>query len=470
MSSERGNFGTKMGVILATAGSAVGLGNIWRFPYMTGQDGGAAFIILYFVCVIMLGIPGMLCEFIIGRHSSANAARAYSRMEEESRQEREPGGTRGRLLRKVRGASMIGYMGIITSMIILGFYAVVAGWCLQYLFASVMGEVQGNASYVQEYFVSFSTDAWRPLLWTVAFILGTHFVVVHGVRNGIERASNLLMPTLFILLIVIVVAACSLPGAGKGIEFLLKPDFSKMTHSVMLEALGQAFFSLSLGTACLCTYASYFSRQTNLLKSAVQIALVDSLIAILAGLMIFPAAFSVGVNPDSGPSLIFITLPNVFQQAFAAVPVVGYVIGILFYGLLALAALTSTISMHEIGTAFFYEELHITRRQGAWIETIVCSVIGIFCSLSMGAVDSLKLFGMEFLNFCDYLTAQILLPFGSLLTCLFVGWYVPRHIIRNEFTNWGTLRSTFFSAWLFVVRYVCPLCILAIFLHQFGII
>lgn len=201
-----------------------------------------------------------------------------------------------------------------------------------------------------------------------------------------------------------------------------------------------------------------------------QIALVDSLIAILAGLMIFPAAFSVGVNPDSGPSLIFITLPNVFQQAFASVPAVGYLIGILFYGLLALAALTSTISMHEIGTAFFYEELHITRRQGAWIETLVCCIIGIFCSLSMGAVDSLKIFGMEILNFCDYLTAQILLPLGSFLTCLFIGWYVPRNIVRNEFTNWGTLRSTFFSAWLLIVRYVCPICILAIFLHQLGVI
>ena len=472
MNNERGHFGTKIGVILATAGSAVGLGNIWRFPYMTGQDGGAAFIILYFVCVVLLGIPGMLCEFIIGRHSSANAARAYARMEEETRNVRKQGedGKQGRLLSSLRGASFIGYMGVITSMIILGFYAVVAGWCLQYLYASIIGEVQGNANYVQEYFVSFSTDALRPLIWTIVFILGTHFVVVHGVRNGIERASNLLMPTLFILLIIIVIASCSLPGASKGIEFLLKPDFTKVTHSVMLEALGQAFFSLSLGTACLCTYASYFSRQTNLLKSAVQIALLDSLIAILAGLMIFPAAFSVGAEPFNGPSLIFITLPNVFQQAFASVPAVGYLIGILFYGLLALAALTSTISMHEIGTAFFYEELHITRRQGAWIETLVCCIIGIFCSLSMGAVDSLKIFGMEILNFCDYLTAQILLPLGSFLTCLFIGWYVPRNIVRNEFTNWGTLRSTFFSAWLLIVRYVCPICILAIFLHQLGMI
>ena len=472
MSSERGNFGTKMGVVLATAGSAVGLGNIWRFPYMTGHNGGAAFIIIYFACVLLLGIPGMLSEFIIGRNSAANAARAYSRLSEEAQADVNGSSTiRGGLAMVMNRLSrMIGYMGVITSMIILGFYSVVAGWCLQYLFASVMGELQGNSDFVTNYFVTFSSDPFKPLAWTVVFILITHFVVANGVRNGIERASNLLMPTLLLLLVVIVVASCMLPGAGRGIEFLFHPDFSKVNGSVLLEALGQAFFSLSLGTACLCTYASYFSRQTNLLRSAVQIAILDSVIAILAGLMIFPAAFSVGVNPDSGPSLIFITLPNVFQQAFSAVPGMGYVISILFYGLLALAALTSTISMHEIGTAFFYEELHISRGKGAWIETVVCCVIGVICSLSMGAVDSLKLFGMEFLNFCDYLTAQILLPLGGFLTCIFIGWYVPKKIVWNEFTNWDTLKGTFFNIWFYTVRFVCPVGIAAIFLHQFGII
>ena len=459
MNTERGNFGTKLGVILATAGSAVGLGNIWRFPYMTGQNGGAAFIILYIVCILLLGIPGMLSEFIIGRHAAANAARAYGRMAEESNMKR------GRRL-----PALIGYMGILTSTIILGFYAVVSGWCLQYLFASVLGQVQGDAEYVARYFTEFSSSPVLPVVWAIAFILITHLVVVGGVRNGIERASNLLMPTLFILLLVIVGASCSLPGAWQGVEFLLKPDFSRVNHSVLLEALGQAFFSLSLGTACLCTYASYFSRQTNLLRSAVQIALIDTLIAVLAGLMIFPAAFSVGVNPDSGPSLIFITLPNVFQQAFASVPGVGYVVSILFYSLLSLAALTSTISMHEIGTAFFYEELHISRTQGAWIQTTICCAIAVVCSLSMGAVESLKLFGMEVLTFCDFLTAQVLLPLGAFLTSIFVGWYVPRRITRQEFTNWETVSPMFYPVWLLAVRFVCPLCILAVFLHQLGVI
>lgn len=449
---NRGNFGSKLGVVLATAGSAMGLGNIWRFPYMAGENGGAAFILLYLACVFMLGIPGMMGEFIIGRHSASNAARAY------------------RSLSHGGPWSAIGYVGIFTSTVILGFYAVVAGWCAQYLYASIMGEIRGDSAFVNEYFRMFSSDPVRPTMWAVAFVLITHWVVVKGVRKGIERFSKILMPLLLVLLLIIVVASCSLPNAIRGVEFLFKPDFSKLTSHVFLDALGQAFFSLSLGTACLCTYASYFSRQTNLLSSATQIALIDTIIAILAGLMIFPAAFSVGISPDSGPSLIFITLPNVFQQAFASMPVVGYVISILFYALLVLAALTSTISMHEIGTAFFTEELRLSRKRGAWIETVACCAIAVVCSLSCGAVPDLSLFGMSFLDFCDYLTAQVLLPLGALFTCLFVGWYLPRKLVYEEFTNWGTLRGNLFLVFMVMVRYVCPICIVGIFLHQFGLI
>ncbi len=449
---NRGNFGSKLGVILATAGSAVGLGNVWRFPYMTGQNGGAAFILIYIVCIILLGLPGMMSEFIIGRHSASNAARAYSKM------------GRG------KAWGIVGLMGVITAMIVLGFYAVVAGWCLQYLYASIIGGVHGSPEYVKTYFQTFASDPVKPALWTVAFILLTHLVVVRGVRNGIEKASKILMPLLFVLLVVLVIASCTLPGAMKGVEFLLKPDFSKVDENVMLEALGQAFFSLSLGTACLCTYASYFGRNTNLLKSAGQIALIDTVIAILAGLMIFPAAFSVGVNPDSGPSLIFITLPNVFQQAFGNAPVAAYIISVLFYALLVLAALTSTISMHEIGTAFFYEEGKMSRKKGAWIETAVCCVIGVVCSLSQGAVEGLGFFGKDFLTNCDNLTAQLLMPIGSLVTCLFLGWYVPKKLVKDEFTNWGTLKGSLFGVFLFMIRFVSPLCIFAIFLHQFGIL
>ena len=449
--SERGHFGSKIGIVLATAGSAVGLGNVWRFPYMAGENGGAAFILIYIGCILLLGLPGMISEFIVGRHAQTNAARAYDK------------------LSSGRPWKLVGYLGILTSTIILGFYAVVAGWCLQYLYASVLGQVQGDAQYVKDYFVTFSTHPLKPVVWGVAFVLITHVVIVLGVRRGIERASKWLMPILLFLLLVLVGASCVLPGSIEGVRFLLQPDFSKLSSSVFLEALGQAFFSLSLGTACLCTYASYFAKDTNLLRSAGQIALLDTFIAILSGLMIFPAAFSVGVNPDSGPSLIFITLPNVFQQAFIAVPVVGSIVSIMFYALLVFAALTSTISMHEIGTAFFTEEFHLPRRRSAWILTLTASVLCLFCSWSVGAFD-ISLMGLSLMDFCDQLTANFMLPLGGMLTCLFVGWYIPRQLAYDEFTNGGRHNTLFFSLYLFAVRFVCPIAIGLVFLHQIGMV
>jgi len=276
------------------------------------------------------------------------------------------------------------------------------------------------------------------------------------------------MPTLFILLLIIVVASCLLPGSGKGIEFLFKPNWNAIDSNVFLSALGQSFYSLSIAMGCICTYASYFTRQTNLSKSAIQIGIIDSIVAILAGLMIFPAAFSVGVSPDSGPSLIFITLPNVFQQAFAGMPIVGYFIALMFYSLLSLAALTSLMSLVEVSTAFCQEEMHISRKQATFLVVASASVIGMFCSLSLGGYDVLQLFGMSLFDIFDFVTGQIFLPIVGFLTCIFIGWFVPHKVVRDEFTNWGTLRGTFFHLYLFLVKYVCPLCILFIFLHQFG--
>ena len=448
---KRGSFGSKIGIILATAGSAVGLGNVWRFPYMTGENGGAAFILVYIVFIFLLGIPGMVNEFIIGRHSASNAARAYHKM------------SRGRPWRGV------GLLGILCSTIILGFYSVVAGWCLQYLYASIAGQLSGDADYVRSYFQEFSSSLLRPILWSVGFVLLTHLVIIRGVKKGIERISKLLMPTLFVLLIILVISSCMLPGAMVGVEFLFKPDFSKITSDVILAALGQSFFSLSLGTACLCTYASYFGRETNLLKSAVQISIIDTIIAILAGLMIFPAAFSVGVSPDSGPSLVFITLPNVFQQAFASMPIVGYVISILFYALLAVAALTSTISMHEIGTAYFHEELKRPRVQAAWIVTVGACVIGMLSSMSCGACN-LRLLGMSFMDFFDCITAQYMMPIGALLTSLYIGWGARTAVVNREFTNCGTVYRRLFPVYLFMVRFICPILIAIVFLNQLGVI
>ena len=393
----------------------------------------------------------MVGEFVVGRASHTNAARAYRSLSDHPLW------------------GITGYVGVITSMIILGFYAVVAGWCLQYLYASLTEQLQGSKEYVVEYFTTFSTSLFRPAVAAVLFILITHHIVAIGVRGGIERASKLLMPMLFIILIILVVASCLLPGAWGGITFMLKPDFSRITRGVLLDALGQAFFSLSLGTACLTTYASYFKSNTQLSKSAVNIALIDILVALLAGMVIFPAAFSVGVRPDAGPSLIFITLPNVFQQAFVHLPITGYCISVLFYALMALAALTSTISMHEIGTAFFHEELHISRKAAAWVVTSVCSIIAILSALSMAHTECLQLQGRPLMECFDYVTAQVLMPLGSLATCLFVGWVLPKRIVAHQLTNGGTLKAGFAFVFLFVVKYVCPIAIAAIFLHQFGV-
>lgn len=449
---ERANFGSKLGIILATAGSSVGLGNVWRFPYMAGEHGGAAFILLYIGCVLILGIPCMVSEFIIGRHAASNTARAY------------------RSLSQGTPWMLVGYLGVLTGFLITGYYAVVSGWCFQYVYASLLGHLNGSPEFFTSYFDAFEKDPFKPVFWTVIFLLVTHFVIVRGVRGGIEKASKLLMPILFILLLVLVVSSCMLPDAMKGVNFLFKPDFSEVNADVFLGALGQAFYSLSIGMGCLCTYASYFSRQTNLMRSAVQISVIDSVVAVLAGLMIFPAAFSVGISPDSGPSLVFITLPNVFTRAFAGMPLLGYIVALGFYALLALAALTSLISLHEVSTAFVQEELRTTRKRAATLITVVCSVIGAVCSLSLGKWDFVQVFGKSLFDFLDFFTGQIMLPVGGFLTCLFVGWYLPHKIVRDEFTNNGTLRGRLFHTYLFCMKYVCPVCILLIFLHQFGLI
>ena len=448
--SERGEFTTKLGIILATAGSAVGLGNIWRFPYMAGENGGAVFILIYFFCVLLLGIPCMISEFIIGRHAHSNTARAFRKMS---------GGT---------AWTLIGYMGVLTGFLITGYYAVVSGWCLHYIWSGIIGHLEGDPQYFRSFFIDFSSHPGKPVFWLAFIMLLTYLIVEHGVQKGIERASKILMPTLFILLLIIVVASCLLPGAGKGIEFLFKPNWNAIDSNVFLSALGQSFYSLSIAMGCICTYASYFTRQTNLSKSAIQIGIIDSIVAILAGLMIFPAAFSVGVSPDSGPSLIFITLPNVFQQAFAGMPIVGYFIALMFYSLLSLAALTSLMSLVEVSTAFCQEEMHISRKRATFLVVASASVIGVFCSLSLGGYDVLQLFGMSLFDIFDFVTGQIFLPIVGFLTCIFIGWFVPHKVVRDEFTNWGTLRGTFFHLYLFLVKYVCPLCILFIFLHQFG--
>lgn len=450
---ERGNFGSKLGVILASAGSAVGLGNIWRFPYETGNHGGAAFILIYLGCILLLGLPIMIAEFLIGRHSQANTTRAYQILAP---------GTQWR---------WVGRMGVLAGFLILGYYSVVAGWTLEYIFEAVSNSFAGKtpAEFISS-FQSFSSNPWRPALWLTLFLLATHFIIVKGVEKGIEKSSKIMMPTLFIIILILVGCSVTLPGAGKGIEFLLKPDFSKVDGNVFLGAMGQAFFSLSLGMGCLCTYASYFSKNTNLTRTAFSVGIIDTFVAVLAGFIIFPAAFSVGIQPDAGPSLIFITLPNVFQQAFSGIPILAYIFSVMFYVLLALAALTSTISLHEVVTAYLHEEFNFTRGKAARLVTTGCILLGILCSLSLGVTKEFTIFGLGMFDLFDFVTAKLMLPLGGLLISIFTGWYLDKKLVWSEITNNGTLKVPTYKLIIFILKYVAPIAISVIFINELGLL
>lgn len=448
--SDRVSFGSKIGAILVAAGSAVGLGNIWRFPYEAGNHGGAAFIIVYLACVFVLGMPIMIAEFTVGRRAKASTGRAFG------------------LLANNGKWNCIGMLGVLAGLLILGYYSVVAGWTLEYIVSSV---TNGFADKKPEDFVvafqEFSQDPFRPIVWLLAFLLFTHYIVIKGVKEGIEKSSKIMMPVLFILIVVLAICSMTLPNANKGLEFLLKPDFSKVNADVFLGAMGQAFFSLSLGMGCLSTYASYFGSDTRLGKTALSVGVIDTFVAILAGLIIFPAAFSVGIQPDAGPSLIFITLPNVFQQAFGSVPFMARIFSLLFYVLLALAALTSTISLHEVVTAYLNERFKISRGRAATLVTGFCIVTGILSSLSLGIWDA-KFFNLGFFDLLDFVTAKLMLPLGGLLVCLFVGWYLKRSVSYEELTNYGLQKAAYFPVYMFILRYFAPIAITLIFVNELG--
>lgn len=449
--SERVNFGSRIGAILAAAGSAVGLGNVWRFPYETGNHGGAAFILVYLGCVFIFGLPIMIAEFTIGRRSKACTGGAYDAL------------APGTLWK------WVGYLGVLTGFLILGYYSVVAGWTLEYIWQALAGGFAGKSS--EDYvvmFQDFSQHPFRPLLWLFVILFITHWVVVKGVKDGIEKSSKIMMPLLFILIVLLAACSISLPGSEKGLEFLLKPDFSKVTPDVFLGAMGQAFFSLSLGMGCLSTYASYFGKKTNLGQTAMSVGLIDTFVAVLSGLIIFPAAFSVGIQPDAGPSLIFITLPNVFQQAFAGVPLLAAVCSAAFYVLLALAAITSTISLHEVSTAFLHEKFRFTRSRAAVLVTSGAMLVGVVSSLALGEWSTFRICGLNMFDALDFLTAKIMLPVGGMFAALFVGWIIRKDIVKGEVTNYGTLRAPYYPVYRFILRFVAPVGILLIFVNELG--
>ncbi|HBC28213.1 MAG TPA: sodium-dependent transporter [Prevotellaceae bacterium] len=445
---NRGSFGSKLGVVLASAGSAVGLGNIWRFPTEVGRNGGAAFILVYLLCVVLLAMPVMVSEFVIGRASKANTVHSY------------------RVLAPGKPWVLTGFMGVLAGVLVLSFYSVVAGWTLNYTMESLTGKLMGAQDY-SSHFAAFSSNPFHPLVYVYLFLILTHLVVARGVQDGIERYSKLMMPLLFAILLLLVGLSVMMPGAARGISFLLRPDFSKITGSVVLSAMGQAFFSLSVGIGCMATYASYFGKSTRLVSSAFNVCVIDTLVAVLSGFVIFPTVFSVhGMTPDAGPGLVFITLPNVFNIAFAHAPVLNYVFSGLFYLLLLLAALTSSISMNEIATAFIHENYHVSRRLSTVIVTAVAMLLGTACSLSFGAWSGVKLFGMGFFDLFDFVTAKFMMPLGGILITVFVGWYLDKNLTLAELTNGGTVWKHAARVVLFLIRWVAPVGMGAVFLNQ----
>ena len=448
MAQKRGNFGSKIGVVLAAAGSAVGLGNIWRFPTEVGQNGGAAFILIYLAFIFFIGVPVMVSEFVIGRHTHANTITAYRKLAP---------GTWWRIG---------GIEGVFVSFFIFSYYIIVSGWTLHYTTASFLNQLSAEQDY-KAYFNQFVSSPWEPVLYAVVFMLMVHVVIVRGVQNGIERFSKLMMPMLLLIIAVLVICSFSMSGFTEGVTFLLRPDFSKVTPKVVLSAVGQAFYSLSLAMGCLCTYASYFGPKTNLMKTAFNVSLIDTCVAVLCGFIIFPAVFSVpGVAANEGPGLVFITLPHVFNIAFHNVPFIGYIFSGLFYLLLMLSALTSAISLHEPVTAYIHEEWHVSRKMAAWMVTLGCMTLGVACSLSMGVWNGFQLGGMCLFDLFDFISAKIILPLGGIIICLFVGWKLDRNLVYNEVTNNGSLRVRLVRLYLFLVRWVAPLAIAVIFINE----
>lgn len=444
----RAQFSSKFGVIAAAAGSAIGLGNIWKFPYITGIYGGAAFLFVYLAFILAIGLPVMLSELIIGRKSRRNAFGAFKKLAP---------GTPWRF---------IGSFGVAAAFLILSFYGVVAGWSIQYIFFSFSNHFANSSpEAINLAFDSFITNPAGPLKFQIGFMILTGTIVVIGVQKGIERYSKILMPILLVIIIVLDIRAVTLDGAAEGLRFLFKPDFSKLTFEGILSALGHAFFSLSLGMGTLITYGSYVNKNNNLVKTAIQVTAADTIIALLAGIAIFPAVFAFNIEPGAGVGLIFKTLPNVFMQMPG-----GYYFSILFFILLSIAALTSGISILEVVVAYFTEELKIKRRTSTILATSLITLLGVICSLSMGILSDFVFFGLNFFDLLDFISANLLLPIGGMFIALFIGWAIGKYKVFREVAHGGELKGWFLNIFMILVKVVAPAAIFIVFLQGIKIL
>jgi NSS family neurotransmitter:Na+ symporter len=445
---KRDGFSSKFGVFAAAVGSAVGLGNIWRFPYVAGENGGGAFLIIYLFFVLAIGIPVVISEFIIGRRGQSNTFRTLKKLA--------PG----------KPWYLVGLLGIFAAFIILAFYGTVAGWTLEYVFQSVKNIFSSTvAGTPEEIFNAFHTSTVAPVFWQVLFMLGTALIILGGVQKGIEKCSKILMPLLFLILAVLSIKAISLPNSSEGLKFLFYPDFSKINSGVILSALGQAAFSLSIGMGVLITYGSYIKKDVNLSKTAFFVSISDMAIAVLAGVAIFPAVFSFGLSASEGPGLVYIVLPSIFQQMSG-----GEFFALLFFILLAIAALTSAISLLEVIVAYFTEEFKLKRSISTLIASTLATALGILTTLSFGNLKNIKLLGeRSIFDSFDFLATNILLPLGAFLIVIFLGWFFDKKQTKAEITNEGHLKAMLFPAFMFIIKFIAPLAIFLVFLEGLGI-
>lgn len=440
----RENFGSRFGALVAMAGSAVGLGNLWRFPYLVGENGGAAFIIVYILLSFLICLPIFVSEFVIGRRSQKNAYAAFRDLS---------GGSEWR---------WVGLFTVIVPLIVLSYYSVIGGWSVEYLLKSLSFSFSDASRITMNtMFTDFVSSTWAPLATHTVFLLFTTLIVIVGIKDGIEKFSKVMMPLLFMIVVAIAIYSLTLPGASAGVDYLFRPDFSKIDAKACASALGQAFFSLSLGFGTIMTYASYVSKGDNIMTQSAATAISDLMFALIAGVAIMPAVFAFGINPQAGPGLVFETLPYIFGQMPA-----GGLIAILFFAALLVAALTSSISMLEVAVAYLVEEKRFSRLWACITLFVICWVVGALCSLSFGPLSDIRINGDNLFDFLDSLSSNVLMTLGSLFTVLFVGWRLKRTDIYDEFTNGGTISTNvrIFGVLWFLIRYICPLAIISIFL------
>ena len=448
---ERENFGSRMAVIMAFAGSAIGLGNIWRFPYLVGQDGGAAFVIIYVIATLIISLPIFFAESVVGRRTGANCRGAFIE------------------LGKGTAWPYLGFLMVFTPLWIVSYYSVVGGWSLEYLIQALrLDFIHTSPDAMSGSFERFISRTWAPLGFHLAFLAVTVAIVALGVKSGIEKFSKICLPILFALVVLIAVYSLTFPGAQKGLAYLFKPDFSKVTIGTCLDALGQSFYSLSLGMGIIITYSSYVSKKENLMASGVGTAVSDMLFAILAGVAIMPAVFAAGIEPGSGPGLIFDTLPYIFAQMGLEMPWLSSIAAILFFLTILFAALTSSISLIEVGVAYLTEERGFKRGWACVFLFVITGALGGLCSLSFGQLADVKVLGRGFFDLFDTIASNVLLTVGGLLVVLFVGWKMPKADVFDELTNGGTKRRNvrLFNFFYFLIRYIAPVGLLVLILSN----